>query len=200
MVSHSRNHQSVYPLATGAQRLSASDMVSQAPPAGSYAPLPSAQRLSASDMVSHKPGEVETVEVAVLNAFRHPIWSHRTSRKPKAKTRLCSTPFGIRYGLTPPLRRRVCHSPWVLNAFRHPIWSHGAPVEADLHEVFRAQRLSASDMVSPSASAPPPTAVTVLNAFRHPIWSHGRTFTSSPGRCCMCSTPFGIRYGLTGSP
>ena len=137
--------------------------------------------------------------IHVLNAFRHQIWNHSASPVSPPRTRTCSTPFGIRYGITEDVLapesghfsaqrlsasdmesrypcRYQCKPSAVLNAFRHQIWNHR------ISNLLPALRAS------------------VLNAFRHQIWNHQekqpRIVQSRP----VCSTPFGIRYGITVIP
>ena len=135
----------------------------------------------------------------VLNAFRHQIWNHphriesgqtalfgaqrlsasdmespSISQRTFFSNGVCSTPFGIRYGITVVLEQ-------------HPF-----------HVVVCSTPFGIRYGITAAAAIGKDAGHLVLNAFRHQIWNHG-TMPPGPPPVFMCSTPFGIRYGITRS-
>ena len=117
----------------------------------------------------------------------------------KCRTWECSTPFGIRYGITGIFtflwfeHSLKCSTPF---GIRYGITPCRMTLFSGDHS---AQRLSASDMESLEFRLVRILTCFVLNAFRHQIWNHQKLHRAHRRVHHQCSTPFGIRYGITTS-
>ena len=107
----------------------------------------SAQRLSASEVSPQVGRQYQARCPCVLNAFRHQRYLHRRRRRPRPGP--------------------SC----VLNAFRHQRYLH-TPDQLGRRRVYRAQRLSASEVSPHRPALRGSCLVGVLNAFRHQRYLH----------------------------
>ena len=110
--------------------------------------------------------------VQVLNAFRRHGWFHKPTVGDLTAVVVCSTPFGVMDGFTDDRQHSrvvddACSTPFgVMDGF-----TKLGQVNRN-HRVRRAQRLSASWMVSPSVLRSNLLIKQVLNAFRRHGWFH----------------------------
>ena len=159
-----------------------------------------AQRLSASKVLSRRVAQMpDDVERSAQRLSASKVLSPANPICPPSSSAKCSTPFGIKGSLTlvSPQSSRFLR---VLNAFRHQRFSHfgcgraGSIALQDVLNAFRHQRFSHQGGPRTYLSAQH-----VLNAFRHQRFSH----TEREGMMLivlLCSTPFGIKGSLTSGP
>ena len=152
------------------------------PGVGMSAIFQCAQRLSASRIISASGLGRRCDARAVLNAFRHHgLYRSAWVADIGARSRRCSTPFGI----TDYIGRRARKEPWqardVLNAFRHHgLYRPRRAVRVPKTRLVSAQRLSASRIISGRRLLPAADhRRQVLNAFRHHGLYRARTTRST---------------------
>src|SRR5215213_8793329 len=137
----------------------------------------------------------------VLNAFRHQRYFHHARRLAcRTLAGLCSTPFGIKGTFTRWMNSHLRKPTDVLNAFRHQRYFHEYKtvnhVRAErVLNAFRHQRYFHSRQIQ--ATSPVGSRAQRLSASK--VLSRASSGRACPPACNQCSTPFGIKGTFTGS-